>query len=88
MEENLLSLVKSYIASEERLRHTQTRILKKKIQKLNDDLFDLDKEFVSRENALLVENTILLERLDKIKKIAYTLGVLIVILIGIVCFKF
>lgn len=87
MEDSLLNLVKSYIASEERLRHTQTRLLKKKIQKLSDDLFELEKEFAARENALLVENTILTEKLDKLKKIAYTLGVLILILVGIVCFK-
>jgi len=88
MEDSLLTLVKSYIASEERLRNAQTRILKKKIQALGEELFALETEFVSRESSLISENVRLTEKLDKLKKVAYTLGVMVVTLVGIICFKF
>lgn len=88
MEDSLLTLVKSYIASEERLRNAQTRILKKKIQALGEELFSLETEFVSRESSLISENVRLTEKLDRLKKVAYTLGVMVVTLVGIICFKF
>lgn len=88
MEDSLLTLVKSYITSEERFRNAQTRILKKKIQVLGEELFALETEFVIRESSLISENVRLTEKLDKLKKVAYTLGVMVVTLVGIICFKF
>ena len=82
MEDNFVSLVKSYIASEEKLRNASTLLLKKKLQKANDDIYQLELELVERENFLLAE----IERvkMDSKKKLvaAVTLAVGLTIVVA------
>lgn len=71
MEESFVALVKSYIASEERLRNMQTKKLKQKISYLSDELYAQQIEFVSREQNLIIE----------IKKLKRTVVLLISLLV-------